>query len=131
MPRIQLLDSWRGYPNYRLIWTANFFANSAQWLQLLTVGWLVQRLAEGAAATATTTAAGAVAVAEGAADTAGAAGRGVVAGRPAGVPGRGEARRCAGGTRTAARPAASAATASRGGMPSRNSCWRAPDPFDR
>ncbi len=51
MPRFQLLDSWRGYPNYRLIWTANFFANSAQWLQLLTVGWLVQRLAEGAAAT--------------------------------------------------------------------------------
>ncbi len=47
MPRFQLLDSWRGYPNYRLIWTANFFANSAQWLQLLTVGWLVQRLAEG------------------------------------------------------------------------------------
>ena len=45
MPRIQLLDSWRGYPNYRLIWTANFFANSAQWLQLLTVGWLVQHLA--------------------------------------------------------------------------------------
>ena len=51
LPRIQLLDSWRGYPNYRLIWTANFFANSAQWLQLLTVGWLVQRLAEGSAAT--------------------------------------------------------------------------------
>ena len=51
MPRFQLLDSWRGYPNYRLIWTANFFANSAQWLQLLTVGWLVQRLAEGSAAT--------------------------------------------------------------------------------
>lgn len=50
MPRFQLLDSWRGYPNYRLIWTANFFANSAQWLQLLTVGWLVQRLAEGGAA---------------------------------------------------------------------------------
>ncbi len=51
MPRFQLLDSWRGYPNYRLVWTSNFFANSAQWLQLLTVGWLVQHLAEGAAAT--------------------------------------------------------------------------------
>ena len=51
MPRIQLLDSWRGHPNYRLIWTANFFANSAQWLQLLTVGWLVQRLAQGGMAT--------------------------------------------------------------------------------
>ena len=38
-----------GYRNYRLLWCGNFFANTAQWLQLLSVGWLVRELAEGSA----------------------------------------------------------------------------------
>lgn len=42
--RLHTLDSWRAYPNYRLLWAGNFCANSAQWIQLLTVGWLVRDL---------------------------------------------------------------------------------------
>ena len=49
MPRIQTLDSWRAYRNYRFIWAANFFGNTALWLQLLTLGWLVKYLSEGGA----------------------------------------------------------------------------------
>ena len=49
MPRIQTLDSWKAYRNYRFLWTANFFGNTAQWLQLLTLGWLVKHLSEGGA----------------------------------------------------------------------------------
>ena len=49
MPRIQTLDSWRAYRDYRYMWTANFCANTAQWLQLLTLGWLVRHLSEGGA----------------------------------------------------------------------------------
>ena len=47
MPRPHTLDAWLAYRNYRLLWCGNFFANSAQWLQLLTVGWLVRELSEG------------------------------------------------------------------------------------
>ena len=47
MPRLHTLDAWLAYRNYRLLWCGNFFANSAQWLQLLTVGWLVLELSEG------------------------------------------------------------------------------------
>ncbi len=50
MPRLQTLDSWIAYRDYRLIWIANFFANSAQWLQLLSVGWLVRELTAGSTA---------------------------------------------------------------------------------
>ena len=32
-----------------MLWCGNFFANSAQWLQLLSVGWLVRELSEGSA----------------------------------------------------------------------------------
>ena len=49
MPRIQTLDSWRAYRDYRYMWTANFCGNTAQWLQLLTLGWLVRHLSEGGA----------------------------------------------------------------------------------
>ena len=49
MPRLHTLDAWVGYRNYRLLWCGNFFANSAQWLQLLSVGWLVRELSEGSA----------------------------------------------------------------------------------
>ena len=53
MPRLHTLDAWLGYRNYRLLWCGNFFANSAQWLQLLSVGWLVRDLTEGWAVTGT------------------------------------------------------------------------------
>ncbi|HIA75715.1 MAG TPA: MFS transporter [Dehalococcoidia bacterium] len=46
LPTIHTLDSLRAYPDYRYLWTANFCANTAQWLQLLTVGWLVKSLTE-------------------------------------------------------------------------------------
>ncbi len=35
------------YRDFRLLWCANFCANSATWLQLLSVGWLVKDLSEG------------------------------------------------------------------------------------
>ena len=41
------LAAWIEYRDYRLLWCANFCANLAVWLQLLTVGWLVKDLAEG------------------------------------------------------------------------------------
>ncbi len=47
VPRLHTLDAWLAYRNYRLLWCGNFFANNAQWLQLLSVGWLVRDLSEG------------------------------------------------------------------------------------
>ena len=32
------------YRDFRFLWVGNFFANNAQWLQLLTLGWLVRHL---------------------------------------------------------------------------------------
>ena len=46
-PRIHTLDSWNAYRDYRFLWVGNFFANNAQWLQLLTIGWLVRDLTAG------------------------------------------------------------------------------------
>ena len=46
IPRLQTFDSF-AYPDYRLLWIGNFFSNNAQWLQLLTVGWLVRGLTAG------------------------------------------------------------------------------------
>ncbi len=46
IPRLQTFDSF-AYPDYRLLWIGNFCSNSAQWLQLLTVGWLVRGLTAG------------------------------------------------------------------------------------
>ena len=43
IPRLRTFDSFV-YPNYRYLWIGNFFSNNAQWLQLLTVGWLVRYL---------------------------------------------------------------------------------------
>jgi len=40
------LDSWRAYRDFRFLWIANFFANTAQWLQLLSIGWLVRDLTD-------------------------------------------------------------------------------------
>ena len=44
MPRVQTFDAWIASRDYRLLWIGNFFANTANWLQLLTLGWLVQHL---------------------------------------------------------------------------------------
>ena len=38
--------------DYRFLWVGNFFANTAHWLQLLTLGWLVKDLTEGEASSA-------------------------------------------------------------------------------
>ena len=51
LPRLHTLDAWLGYRNYRLLWCGNFFANNAQWIQLLSVGWLVRDLSEGSTVT--------------------------------------------------------------------------------
>ena len=40
------MDSWRAYRDFRFLWVANFFANTAQWLQLLSIGWLVRDLTD-------------------------------------------------------------------------------------
>ena len=47
MPHLHTLDSLISYRDYRLLWTGNFCSNSAQWLQLLTIGWLVRDLTQG------------------------------------------------------------------------------------
>lgn len=52
MPRLHTFDSLIRYRDYRLLWTANFCSNSAQWFQLLTVGWLVQSLTVGSSTSA-------------------------------------------------------------------------------
>ena len=44
--RLQTLDSWRAYRDFRFLWVGNLFANTAQWLQLLSVGWLVRDLTD-------------------------------------------------------------------------------------
>ena len=52
LPRLQTLDSLGSYPDYRRLWLSNIFSNNAQWLQLLTVGWLVRSLTSGLASSA-------------------------------------------------------------------------------
>ena len=47
LPHLHTLDSLISYWDYRLLWTGNFCSNSAQWLQLLTIGWLVRDLTVG------------------------------------------------------------------------------------
>ena len=44
IPRLQTLDSLRGYPDFRLLWIGDFCSNNALWLQMLTAGWLVRSL---------------------------------------------------------------------------------------
>lgn len=46
LPRLQTLDSLGAYRDFRLLWIGNFFSNNAQWLQMLTAGWLVRSLTE-------------------------------------------------------------------------------------
>ena len=50
--RIHTFDSWIQYRDFRFLWIADFFANSAQWLQMLSAGWLVQSLTAGSQASA-------------------------------------------------------------------------------
>ena len=50
MPHLHTFESLITYRNYRLLWTGNFFSNSAQWLQLLSIGWLVRELTAGSSA---------------------------------------------------------------------------------
>ena len=52
LPRIQTFDSLSAYPDFRLLVIGNFCANSAQWLQLLSIGWLVRNLTVGSASSA-------------------------------------------------------------------------------
>ncbi len=47
MPRLHTLDSWLAYRDFRLLWFANFCAFAGQWLQLLSIGWLVKELSAG------------------------------------------------------------------------------------
>ena len=51
-PRPQTFDAWIAHRDYRFLWIGNFFANTAHWLQLLTLGWLVQHLTAGTSASA-------------------------------------------------------------------------------
>ena len=37
---LRTFDSLQNNPNYRYLFTGNLFANSAQWLQFITIGWL-------------------------------------------------------------------------------------------
>ena len=47
LPRPRTFDAWAKYRDYRFLWTGNFCANSAQWLQLMSLGWLIHHLTEG------------------------------------------------------------------------------------
>ena len=47
IPRPQTFDAWIAYRDYRFIWVGNFSANTAHWLQLFTLGWLVRDLTKG------------------------------------------------------------------------------------
>lgn len=52
LSHLHTFDALIAYPNYRFLWMGNFCANSAQWMQLLTVGWLVRDLTDGSTASA-------------------------------------------------------------------------------
>ena len=47
LPRLHTLDAWLVYRDFRLLWLANFCGFTAQWLQLLSIGWLVKDLSAG------------------------------------------------------------------------------------
>ena len=38
--RVKTFSSLQNNVNYRFLWTGNLFANCAQWLQFITIGWL-------------------------------------------------------------------------------------------
>ena len=45
--RLDTIETARRYRDFRLVWIGNFFAQAAQWIQILTVGWLVLKLTDG------------------------------------------------------------------------------------
>lgn len=47
LPRLHTIDAWLAYRDFRLLWLANFCGFTAQWLQLLSIGWLVNDLSAG------------------------------------------------------------------------------------
>lgn len=47
LPRLHTLDAWLAHRDFRLLWLANFCGFTAQWLQLLSIGWLVKDLSAG------------------------------------------------------------------------------------
>ena len=47
LPRPRTMDSWVAYRDFRFLWFANFCAFTGQWLQLLSIGWLVKELSAG------------------------------------------------------------------------------------
>ncbi len=46
-PGLSAFSTARLYKDFRYVWAGNFFAISGQWLQLLTIGWLVLKLTDG------------------------------------------------------------------------------------
>ena len=44
--RLDTFQTARQFRDFRLVWLGNFFAQSAQWMQILTVGWLVLKLTD-------------------------------------------------------------------------------------
>ena len=52
LPRLQTFDALSASKDFRLLWIGNFCAQNAQWLQLLTVGWLVRSLTSDSALSA-------------------------------------------------------------------------------
>ncbi len=47
MPGLSAFSTVRLYKDFRYVWAGNFFAVSGQWLQMLTIGWLVLQLTGG------------------------------------------------------------------------------------
>ena len=47
VPGLSAFSTAKLYKDFRYIWVGNFFAISGQWLQLLTIGWLVLELTDG------------------------------------------------------------------------------------
>jgi len=46
--RVKTFSSLQNHVNYRYLWTGNLFANCAQWLQFITIGWLALDISDSA-----------------------------------------------------------------------------------
>lgn len=46
-PRLDTFKIALQYRDFRLVWVGNFFSQGAQWMQVLTIGWLVLKLTDG------------------------------------------------------------------------------------
>ncbi|MFQ6030192.1 MAG: MFS transporter, partial [Dehalococcoidia bacterium] len=47
VPGLNAFSALRLYSDFRLVWVGNFFALASQWIQILTIGWLVLKLTDG------------------------------------------------------------------------------------